>query len=43
VQVSDSELDPGQFSLVQGGLFEAEVDGALRDVRDMFSRRGIAR
>lgn len=43
VQVSDSELDPGQFSLVQGGLFEAEVDGALRDVRDMFARRGIAR
>lgn len=43
VQVSDSELDPGQFSLVQGGLFEAEVDGALREVRDMFSRRGIAR
>lgn len=43
VQVSDSELDPGQFSLVQGGLFEAEVDTALRSVRDMFARKGIAR
>ncbi len=43
VQVSDGELDPGQFSLVQGGLFEAEVDGALREVRDLFARRGIAR
>jgi DivIVA domain-containing protein len=43
VPVTDGELDPAQFSLVQGGYFEAEVDGALREVRDLFSSRGIAR
>ncbi len=43
VPVTDGELDPGQFSLVQGGLFEAEVDNALREVRDLFARRGVAR
>ncbi|MGH3660924.1 MAG: DivIVA domain-containing protein, partial [Micromonosporaceae bacterium] len=26
VTVTDGELDPGQFSLVQGGYFEAEID-----------------
>ncbi len=41
VTVTDGELDPGQFSLVQGGYFEAEVDSALREVRDLFARRGV--
>jgi DivIVA domain-containing protein len=43
VPVTDGELDPAQFSLVQGGYFEAEVDGALREVRDLFASRGITR
>jgi len=43
VTVTDGELDPGQFSLVQGGYFEAEVDAALREVRDLFTRRGVSR
>lgn len=43
VPVTDGELDPAQFSLVQGGYFEAEVDGALREVRDLFVSRGITR
>jgi DivIVA domain-containing protein len=42
VQVSDGELDPAQFSLVTGGFYETEVDGALRDVREIFARRGIS-
>jgi hypothetical protein len=37
--ISDSELDPAHFSLVPGGYFEAEVDAALKEVRDMLSRR----
>lgn len=37
--ISDAELDPGQFNLVPGGYFEAEVDQALREVRDMIHRR----
>jgi len=37
--INDSELDPGQFSLVPGGYFEAEVDQALREVRDIIRRR----
>jgi DivIVA domain-containing protein len=36
---SDSELDPAQFSLVPGGYYEAEVDAALREVRDIVRRR----
>jgi hypothetical protein len=39
VQIGDAELDPGQFSLVPGGYFEAEVDAALREVRDILRRR----
>nr|WP_218125071.1 DivIVA domain-containing protein [Glycomyces harbinensis] len=39
--LSDRELDTSQFSLVQGGYFEAEVDSALREVREMFARRGM--
>jgi DivIVA domain-containing protein len=34
------DLDSSQFELVQGGYFEDEVDAALREVRDMMSRRG---
>lgn len=37
--IPDSELDPGQFDLVPGGYFEAEVDQALREVRDIIRRR----
>ncbi|HKT03427.1 MAG TPA: DivIVA domain-containing protein [Rugosimonospora sp.] len=39
VQINDAELDPGQFNLVPGGYFEAEVDQALREVRDIIRRR----
>jgi hypothetical protein len=39
VPVGANELDPAQFSLVPGGYFEAEVDAALREVRDMLGRR----
>lgn len=41
VPLSDRELDTSQFSLVQGGYFEAEVDSALREVRELFARRGM--
>ncbi|CAM3473573.1 hypothetical protein STSO111631_20555 [Stackebrandtia soli] len=43
VPLTDKELDTSQFSLVQGGYFEAEVDAALREVRDIFARRGMVR
>jgi DivIVA domain-containing protein len=36
--VSEAELDPNQFSLVPGGYFEAEVNQALREVRDLVRR-----
>jgi hypothetical protein len=39
VPINDAELDPGQFNLVPGGYFEAEVDQALREVRDIIRRR----
>lgn len=39
VGVSDADLDPGQFALVPGGYFEAEVNAALREVRDLLARR----
>jgi len=39
MSVSEAELDPGQFNLVPGGYFEAEVDAALKEIRDMLSRR----
>jgi hypothetical protein len=38
-QVNDAELDPAQFDLVSGGYFEAEVDAALKEVRDIMLRR----
>ncbi|MGC9666369.1 DivIVA domain-containing protein [Planosporangium sp. 12N6] len=37
--LSEAELDPAQFSLVPGGYFEAEVDAALKEVRDILARR----
>lgn len=36
--ISESELDPNQFSLVPGGYFEAEVNQALREVREFVRR-----
>ncbi len=36
--VSESELDPNQFSLVPGGYFEAEVNQALKEVRQLVRR-----
>jgi len=37
-KVDERELDPGHFNLVPGGYFEAEVDQALREVRDILRR-----
>jgi hypothetical protein len=39
VRISDAELDSAQFSLVPGGYFEAEVDAAIREVKDILRRR----
>ncbi len=39
VPITDGELDPGQFSLVQGGYYEADVDAALQDIRGLLARR----
>jgi hypothetical protein len=36
---SDHDLDSTQFGLVPGGYFEAEVDAALKQVRDILRRR----
>jgi hypothetical protein len=35
---NDAELDPGRFDLVPGGYFEAEVEQALHEVRDILRR-----
>jgi hypothetical protein len=37
--INDAQLDPRQFTLVAGGYFEAEVDHALQQVRDILRRR----
>jgi DivIVA domain-containing protein len=37
--VPEHELDTLQFGLVPGGYFEAEVDAALREVKDILLRR----
>jgi DivIVA domain-containing protein len=37
--VPENELDMLQFGLVPGGYFEAEVDAALREVKDILTRR----
>ncbi len=39
MQITESELDPQQFSLVPGGYFESEVDQALREIREIIRRR----
>ena len=36
---SEGDLDSTQFGLVPGGYFEAEVDAALKEVRDILRRR----
>ena len=36
--LNENELDPNQFSLVPGGYFEAEVNQALREVRELVRR-----
>ena len=36
--VNENELDTLQFGLVPGGYFEAEVDAALREVKDILRR-----
>jgi len=36
--ITEAELDPNQFSLVPGGYFEAEVNQALREVRELVRR-----
>lgn len=41
--LTDRELDTSQFSLVQGGYFEGEVEAALREVREIFQQRGMMR
>ncbi len=38
VTVSDVDLDPKRFDLVPGGYFEAEVEQALEEVRDILRR-----
>jgi DivIVA domain-containing protein len=37
--VNEAELDPSHFNLVPGGYFEAEVDAAMKEVRDILMRR----
>ncbi len=37
--VNEGELDPGRLGLVPGGYYEAEVEQALREVRDIVARR----
>ncbi|MFB9234325.1 cell division protein DivIVA, partial [Plantactinospora siamensis] len=37
--VSPADLDAPRFGLVPGGYFEAEVDAALKEVRDILFRR----
>ena len=41
--VPENELDTLQFGLVPGGYFEAEVDAALREVKDILLHRRCAR
>lgn len=37
--VTDADFDPRQFTLVQRGYFEQEVDAALAEMRELFRRR----
>ena len=36
--ISEAELENARFGLVPGGYFEAEVDAALKEVRDILRR-----
>ncbi|HCT76178.1 MAG TPA: diviva domain-containing protein [Micromonosporaceae bacterium] len=36
--MNESELDPSRLNLVPGGYYEAEVDQAIREVRDILRR-----
>jgi DivIVA domain-containing protein len=36
--ISEAEIDTARFGLVPGGYFEAEVDAALKEVRDILRR-----
>jgi hypothetical protein len=36
--VNEAELDPSRLNLVPGGYYEAEVDQAIREVRDILRR-----
>jgi len=39
IPTTDADFDATQFGLVPGGYFEAEVEAALKDVRDILRRR----
>ena len=41
--VRENELDTLQFGLVPGGYFEAEVDAALREVKDILLGAALTR
>jgi hypothetical protein len=36
---TEADLAPHRFELVPGGYFEAEVDAALKEARDIIARR----
>lgn len=38
MSVNESHLDPRRFDLVPGGYYEADVDNALHEVREMLRR-----
>ena len=37
--VNEAELDPSRLNLVPGGYYEAEVDQAIREVREILRAR----
>jgi hypothetical protein len=39
LSVTEAELDPRRFNLVPGGYFEADVEAALDELREILSRR----
>lgn len=38
LSISEADLDPKRFDLVPGGYFEAEVENALNEVREILRR-----
>jgi hypothetical protein len=38
MSVTETQLDPRRFDLVPGGYYEADVDNALREVREILRR-----